>query len=942
MNPGPLQRLGEIGQSVWRVGFRRRLLTSGLLARGMTEDNIRGVILDAGSLGRVMAGSGDYDELLRDLSRRRPPEGAAARAIFVDDARAVAQVLLPTYEQLEGRDGFVTVDVDPSAALETVALLADARALWQAIDRPNAMIAVPATPAGIPAIRDLLAAGINVYASRIGTLARYHDVLEAWTTALEARAAAGRPLQGVASVAGFSLQLIDAQIDPFLDRLIAGGGSTADRAVYVRGQAGIATARLAYQAHKEASVSPRLLELLARGAQPQRLLWREMRARHADEVDVRYVDALVAPETVAALDDSVVQAYREHGHPAVRIEEDLGGARRTLDQLKEFGLDVDRIAAEAEADRIRAEQARIRRLDAAAAARTEISEAYMDSQQMDLGGAAAAAADRVKALAADDFGVRLWRKDASLWTADRKGQAVIANALGWLRVVDAMHDALGELEAFRRDVHAAGIRHVVHMGMGGSSLAPLVFQRTLREGADGLPLTVLDTTDPATVLAIERALPLEHTLFIVASKSGTTAEPNAFGEYFFDKVHRRVGDRAGAQFVAITDPGTPLVALAAQRQFRRTFLNFADIGGRYSALSYFGLVPAVLMGADVAGLIDRARVMEAACAAAVPAPENPGVRLGAALGELASRGRDKVTFLMPSSIDTLGMWLEQLIAESTGKEGRGLLPVAGETPGEPSVYGHDRVFVQIKLAGERDGALDAATARLRDAGQPLITITMQDRLELAQEFYRWEIATATAGAVIGINPFDQPNVQESKDNTNRLLAAVREKGALPDEAPVLSDGALRFYGKVNGSSSQAILKELLAGASDGHYVAMQAYLTESPETDRALQAIRLRIRDARRVATTVGYGPRFLHSTGQFHKGGPNTGMFLQLTADDREDAALPGEPYGFSVFKAAQALGDFQALQQHGRRALRVHLGGDVSKGLARLEEMIKVALEG
>lgn len=942
MNPSPLVLLGEIGQSVWLVGARRRLLQSGLLAHLIADEGLSGIVLETGALARAIAGGDDYDETIARGTNGGRDLDALARTLIVEDARTAADLLRPVFDRLEGADGFVSVGLPPSAVRDSAAIVHEARAKWRAIDRPNIVIAVPATADGVRAIRQLVAEGVSVHAAGIHALARYREVLDAWLSGLEARHEAGQAVGPVASVAGFDLRAIDAQVNPILDRVIAEGGSAADRAVYARGQVAIAVARLAFQVLKEMSVSPRFLALAGHGARAQRLLWTGMRINAPDAPSLRYVDALVAPETVAAMEESTLMAYREHGHPAERIEEDLGGARRTLDQLKEFSIDLDAIGHQAEAERFRVEADRAGRLGAALAARvTAISEAHMDRQQLELGSSQSGVQERIGALAAEDFGVRLWRKDASLWTADPKGQTIVANALGWLRVVEAMEEAVGDLEAFRREVRQAGISHVVHMGMGGSSLAPLVFQRTLAEGAEGLLLTVLDTTDPATILAVERSVPLEQTLFIVASKSGTTAEPNAFGEYFFDKVKARRGERAGEQFVAITDPGTPLVALAAARHFRRTFLNFADIGGRYSALSYFGLVPAALMGANVGELVQRARLMETACAAAVPVPRNPGVVLGAALGELASRGHDKVTFLMPGSINALGMWLEQLIAESTGKEGRGLLPVAGEAVGAPNVYGRDRVFVHIRLAREPDATLDASVEKLRAAGQPVITITMDDRLELAQEFYRWEIATATAGAVVGINAFDQPNVQESKDNTNRLLAAVRQSGALPEPQPVVTDGALRFYADGAAGSVTDLLARFLAPAAAGHYVALQAYLTETPGTEAALERIRLRIRDARHVATTVGYGPRFLHSTGQFHKGGPNTGLFLQVTADDPEDAPLPGEPYGFSTFKAAQALGDLQALQQHGRRAVRVHLGRDVAAGLARLDEAIASALE-
>ncbi len=559
-----------------------------------------------------------------------------------------------------------------------------------------------------------------------------------------------------------------------------------------------------------------------------------------------------------------------------------------------------------------------------------------------LGPYRAALEERLIRLEKEQFCPRLWRRDPSLWKADEKVQEQISHSLGWLHVAEKMEDRLAELTACAREVREAGFRQVVHMGMGGSSLAPLAFREIFAVGEQGLTLNVLDTTDPATILGLARRLPLKETLFIVASKSGTTAEPNAFGDYFFTRIRELKGDRAGDNFVAITDPGSPLAQVAQERGFRRTFLNFADIGGRYSALSYFGLVPAALLGLEVGELLRRALRMQHACAADVPPGENPGLVLGAVLGELARHGRDKVTLVTPPAIATLGMWLEQLLAESTGKEGTGLLPVAGEPLGDPSLYGADRMFVYLRLAEEEDQALERGVAALKQAGQPVITLRLQDRLDLAPEFFRWEMATATAGALLGINPFDQPNVKESKDNTNRLLALVRQQGRLPEEEPALTAGDLKIYAAQATPTLAGTLAQFLKQARPGEYLALLAYLPEEPATEAALATLRRQLRDCLKLATTLGYGPRYLHSTGQLHKGGPNTGLFVLLTADDPEDAQVPGRPFTFGVFKQAQALGDLEALHRHGRRALRLHLGANPARGLAQLNQAVSKVLKG
>jgi transaldolase/glucose-6-phosphate isomerase len=564
----------------------------------------------------------------------------------------------------------------------------------------------------------------------------------------------------------------------------------------------------------------------------------------------------------------------------------------------------------------------------------------LDRQSFDLGEYAPAVDRRIDQLEQADFNTRLWRKDPSLWSAYPNAQEVIRNALGWLHVAVKMEDHLRELTDFAAEVRAAGFRHVVHLGMDGSSLAPLVFQRTFAPGAPGLPLTVLDTTDPETILNVEYSIPLENTLFIVASKSGTTAETRALADYFYRKVSKHKRHQAGDNFVAITDPDTPLAALAQKRDFRRVFTNFLDIGGRYSALSYFGLIPAALLGLDVGELLAQAQRMMHACASCVSGRDNPGLALGVTLGELAHHGRDKVTFLGPESMATFGMWLEQLLAESTGKDGAGLLPVAGESIGDPSVYVDDRLFIYFRLTDEIDLEFDHQVERLRQAGHPVVTIQMDDCLDLGQEFFRWEMAVAVAGSILDINPFDQPNVQESKDNTNRLLQTVRDHGKLPLSEPTLVEAGLAIDAQETGPSLVETLERFLSWAHQSEFVALMAYLPETPEIEKALQNIRLQLRDHLHVTTTLGYGPRFLHSTGQFHKGGANIGLFLQLTADDDVDIQVPDQPYSFSIFKQAQAMGDLEALRQHARRVIHIHLGDNVEQGLATLQQTLEPVL--
>ena len=508
---------------------------------------------------------------------------------------------------------------------------------------------------------------------------------------------------------------------------------------------------------------------------------------------------------------------------------------------------------------------------------------------------------------------RLWAEDPGLWTDDPAVQALIANRLGWLRAPVAMRAHVDELAQFAREVCADGIRDVVLLGMGGSSLAPEVLQSTFGTAAGHPTLTVLDTTDPGAIRAARARITPARTLFLVSSKSGTTTEMLTLYQFFRAELEREVTGGAGRHFVAITDPGTPLGRLAAETGFRRTFVNDPRVGGRFSALSYFGLVPAALIGIDLGRFLDRAQVMASRCADGVAVRANPGLSLGATLGGLAQAGRDKVTLLTSAGIRGLGTWLEQLLTESTGKDGKGLIVVNDEPLARPEVYGHDRVFVAVSLG--RDAGLDADVAGLEAAGHPAIRLTLDDPHDVAAEFLRWEIATAAAGIVLGLNPFDEPNVAQAKDATNAALARFLESGRLPEWPADSVDELARMLGE----------------AHPGDYFGLLAYLTPQPDTTAALQSVRAMVRDRTRLATTVGYGPRYLHSTGQLHKGGPPTPLLVILTTH-HEDLPIPGERYGFATLEMAQALGDLATLRAANRRVLWLPLEGPPADAIARL----------
>ena len=537
---------------------------------------------------------------------------------------------------------------------------------------------------------------------------------------------------------------------------------------------------------------------------------------------------------------------------------------------------------------------------------------------------------------------RLWDGDAALWTG-----ADEARWLGWLRVVPAPPETLATLRGFAGDVAAGGFERVVLLGMGGSSLCPDVLRQCFEPVAGAPALHVLDSTDPAQVRSIDERIDYRRTLFIVASKSGTTLEPDLFLRYFRARARTELGEDAAARFVAITDPGSQLDQLARADRFGRVFHGIPSIGGRFSALSNFGLAPAAALGLDVERLAARAGAMRAACEAGVPLRENPGATLGLTLAAAAAAGRDKVTFVISPAYAPFGAWLEQLLAESTGKNGVGLIPVDGEDVGPPEVYGDDRLFVYVRDRAAPDAEQDAAVAGLEAAGQPAIRLTLRDAYDLGAEFYRWEFATAVAGAAMGINPFDQPDVESSKEETRRLTAAYEAEGALPAEQPILQDGEVAVYADAANAAALAAdrrprsLGALLAAHCNrigpGDYLALLAHLEMSDAHAHPLQRIRHHVRGVCGAATSVGFGPRFLHSTGQAYKGGPNTGVFIQITCDDAADLPVPGRRCSFGVVKAAQARGDYQVLSDRDRRLLRLHLGGDVAAGLNRIADLVE-----
>ncbi|HKK09054.1 MAG TPA: bifunctional transaldolase/phosoglucose isomerase, partial [Gemmatimonadota bacterium] len=703
------------------------------------------------------------------------------------------------------------------------------------------------------------------------------------------------------------------------------------------GKAGIANARLAYRSFLDLLAGDRWQRLAAAGARPQRMLWASTSTKDPLYSDVRYVEPLIGPHTVNTLPDRTIAAFADHGRVADTVTEGMDEARSTMDELERVGVDFDAVTWQLMNEGVQKFIAPFDELlSTIARERASCLRTSGESQELALGPDGSGTAGVLGALDTRQFGRRMAAGDASLWTDDEAKAAEVRNRLGWLTAPDDFVERLDEIRGFAREVRDGGFEDVVLVGMGGSSLAPDVGRATFGS-ADGWPtLTVLDDTDPDAVRAVRDAVDLERTFFLVSSKSGTTTETLSLYRTFFGWVEETVGREAGARFAAITDPGSPLAEEARERGFRRVFENPEDFGGRYSALSYFGLVPMATQGADLETMLERARRMRRSCDPELPSAADPGIELGAALGALASRGRDKVTFVLSDRLSAFGAWAEQLLAESTGKEGTGLVPVEGEGLADPDVYGDDRVFVHIRTSAEEDGERARALAALEEAGHPVIRIVMQDELGLGAEFYRWEVATATAGAVLGIDAFDQPDVEAAKRRTRELLADFEKGGSFDEGAPVAEDAHLALYAEegtsAEGGDPAERLGAFLGRAGPGDYLALLAYVHRTPGRRERLSGLRRSLRDRLRVATTLGYGPRYLHSTGQLHKGGPAGGIFVILTADEGEDIPVPGEPWGFTALHRAQSLGDLRALRDAGRRVVRLHLKGDVEEALDHL----------
>jgi transaldolase/glucose-6-phosphate isomerase len=917
----PLKELLGQGQSVWLDYIQRNLIRSGELKRLVEEDGIRGVTSNPTIFEKAIAGSTDYDDALSEMLAGNPKieTGKLFEALAIDDIRMAADVLRPVYDETQGADGFVSLEVSPHLAHDTQGTIAEAKRLRAAVDRPNVMIKVPATPAGIPAVEALIAEAVNVNITLMFSLNHYEAVARAYINGLERCAEPAK----VASVASFFVSRVDTMVDRALESL------GTPPALALMGKIAIANSKIVYHRFREIFHGEGFASLRQRGARPQRPLWASTGTKNPKYSDILYVENLIGPETVNTLPPETLNAFKDHGRVIESsVRENLDEAAAALGRLKALGIDLNIVAEKLQQDGVAAFAASFDSLlSALENKRKSLTGAELNRQELHLGKYQRRVQRRLRAWQAARFASRIWQKDGTLWSPTP--QPELTDRLGWLELPETMGKAAADLAVFAAKVKAEGIRHAVLLGMGGSSLAAEVFQNTFGN-APGYPeLTVLDSTHPGAVKRVEAKIDLARSLFLVSSKSGTTTETNSFFYYFWDRL-KQIKDDPGPHFIAITDPGTPLEKLAAEKNFRATFNAPQDVGGRYSALTVFGLVPAALIGVDVGALLARAKRMSESCGAHVEESRNLALALGAALGELALAKRDKATFLCSPSLSAFPDWAEQLIAESTGKDRRGIVPVANEAVGAPEKYGDDRFFVYLRLQGDENHSLDRQVAALQTNGHPVAQIDLFDKLDLGQEFFRWEFAVAAAGAAIGIHPFNQPDVQLAKDLANKAMdgsAGKKGAGANSKEAVAVGDSdALRIA-----------IAAWLGKKKTRDYAAVQAYIAPSPQHAAKLREICLIIGSRLGVPTTLGFGPRFLHSTGQLHKGGPNSVLVLQIVDEPADKLPVPETNYTFDALIQAQASGDLAALKRRRRRALRVDLGGDTVSGLDRLAQALQ-----
>ncbi|MBE9527815.1 MAG: bifunctional transaldolase/phosoglucose isomerase [Proteobacteria bacterium] len=949
--------LQEFGQSVWYDNIRRALLTSGELRHLVEQYGVSGVTSNPVIFENAIAGAEEYDHDIMRLSAEGLDDEAILTELMTFDIRLAADVIAQVFKLTNGHDGYVSIEVNPAHAHDTESTVKEAKELHAIIDRPNILIKVPATEDGIKASEELLYQGYNVNVTLLFSVERYEATAKAYVRALERRAAEGKSNADIYSVASFFVSRVDTIVDSVLEEKLAAATSNDDKSRLhdLIGSIAVANAKLAYMKGAEI-FGVHFRDLRISGARPQKLLWASTGTKNPLYSDVKYVDELVGKDTINTMPLKTLMAFHDHGKVRPTLGESVDIAIDMFDELRSFGIKYPELATRLETEGLDAFNKGYANLVACIAGKREDLEKRKSVLQLSMGALGPKVDAAVEKLGSDRFMERLLDKDAELWSSHEPVKKMIGNSLGWLAMPEEMDGMKAGMLSFAENVKKTEVAQVVLLGMGGSSLAPLVMAETFGTGEGWPELRVLDSTDPEAIKAVEDSMVDSdgahvNTLFIVSSKSGTTIEPLSLFEHFWAKVKEKKGEsEAGMSFIAITDPGTALSGYARKYSFRQCFANPADIGGRFSVLSFFGLIPAALTGIDIGKLLHSARSMETVIDPCVKSSENPALLLGATLGVAAKAGRDKATFVLSDELSSFGLWAEQLIAESTGKEGKGIVPISGEPLGSPDAYSDDRFFIYMGV-GDIDDETEAKLVALEEAGHPVVRIRLHNIYDMGGEFYRWEVATAVAGNLLEINPFDQPNVELAKNLTRDLLeSGAGSSGGLKEGETALECGSVTLtfnppaVERLGGSSAlkesdgAGAIKDFIALSDSKSYIGLLAYLnTFDPKAELLLKRIRSGIMDSSGAATQFGFGPRYLHSTGQLHKGGPSTGLFVVVSAGSEVEIAVPGREFSFSTLEASQALGDISALSTEGRPVVHIRLKDSSTASLEELENLFK-----
>ena len=913
-----IEALRDIGQSVWLDQANRCQLKNGELVKMIEKGQVSGLIMNSGNMCSAILNSDDYASALVPMMLA----GWNCRKIFdkllVDDVRSAAGIFKDLYISSGGKEGYVTLTLDPELSHNIEKTVSETKRIWTAVNRPNILIGIPATEEGLEAAKQLVTEGININFTMIVSEKSYSGAVDAYLSGLETRLKEGKPIDKIYSTASVDVAEIDHIVNKFLDQAVDPvdpDKSTATRGLKMK--AALIICRRIFNLFLETNQSGRMQNLIAEGAEIQHLLWSSLCHKEPSFKDTYYTDSLIAENTILSVHPKLMDAVIDHGQiiPSLRVphEED----NQIIEEFEKLGIHfeslTERVQEEIMESYKSAFESMLKELDKKS-----------DRVKKSLGCLYTPVFENFKKLEEDSIIQRIFAKDPTVWTFDTQAYPEIRNRLGWLDAHQNIAKSIDEYKSIAAGLKKDGIHKILLMGMGGSSLAPEVMALTFKNN-DGMALEIIDSTDPVQVLAADASHPPKETVYIVSSKSGGTAEVQAFLDYFFERAKTELADQAGSHFIAITDPGTQLERKAKEMGFRNIILADPSIGGRFSALSAFGVFPAVLMGINPETIIEQATRMAKICAPSNSVGCNEGAALGVYMGTAALNGRDKFTILTDPEFSAFGSWLEQLIAESTGKMGKGIVPIDIEPKLAPSEYAEDRAFVYVETSGTQTDFVNELIA----AGQPVLTIKLNDLNELFAEFYRWEIAVAVACSLLGVNAFDQPNVQDSKNRTVAKITEYKEKGQLTDFPACWEKDGLSVYFNTDipdlkqADDIKHLIKAFIRQAIKGKdYIAINAYLPRNEKMAADLQNVRAWILKETQCATTLGFGPRFQHSTGQLHKGGANNGLFIQLIADAPQDIEIPNEGITFSILEKAQALGDFEALLAKERRAIRINLG--------------------